>query len=87
MAQTKHYVTIEVLVEGTGDNAQFVSAKVEGGSPVPLPKDAPTPRRFVQDILAAAQDSKHPANRDSEQTTRAVSTAKTDTDKGSPKTT
>ncbi len=86
MAQTKHYVTIEVLIEGTGDKAEFVSAKVEGGSPVPLPKDAPTPRRFVQDILAAATDAKHAANRDAAEAGRTRSALQATGDKEAPKT-
>lgn len=59
---TKSYVVVEVLTEGTGEKAEFLSVKVEGGQPIPIPKDVPAPRRLVQNLLEAALDAKHPAN-------------------------
>jgi hypothetical protein len=59
----KHKVIVEITVD---DKGEFLGIKVPGAQSCPLPKDAPAPRRLVKDLLAAALESTHEANRDSE---------------------
>jgi hypothetical protein len=64
MAKTK----IEIEVETTGPDANgeftFVGLKVGDGQSIPLPPDAPAPRRLARDLAAAVRAQIAPNDED-----------------------
>jgi hypothetical protein len=73
MAKVK--IEVEVEIDGKPNATKpedftFVGVKVLGGEfqQCPLPKDAPCPRRFVADLVAAAAAAKSPKKAEPEGT-------------------